>query len=211
MSKGDEVKKLGFADILRNDMKRLTSLDLMLAVVIGVIARIYMIVGSPAINVLLHGMGPLGDLINAASFLVVLYALLMLPGMIRLNGITAWLTAMLMAIFRILTGDPWGVVALQAYFLAGFFTWLTLAALRYKLKLFHWFIAAFVWTFWVDLIFGLYFAIWPLFGSVILGWIFYLIVQRIICGFLVAIVLFYAYRALTKVEAMRGIIITKYL
>lgn len=199
---------MGLGEEIRKDIANFGTLDLMLAVVIGVIARIYMIVGSPAINVLIHGMGPLGDLINAATFLVPLYAVLMLPGTIRLNGVSAWLAAVLMSIFRMLTGDPWGIVALQAYFVAGLFTWIVLAAFRYRLTFPVWFAAAFIWTFFVDLIFGFYFGIWPLLGSEALGWFFYLIVQRLVCGFEVAIVLFFVYKALTGVEAMRGTIVT---
>ncbi|MEM3061497.1 MAG: hypothetical protein QW265_03720 [Candidatus Bathyarchaeia archaeon] len=200
---------MSFKETLSADAKGLSSLDIMLAVVIGVISRIYMLVGSPAINVIIHGMGVLGDFVNAATFLVPLYAILILPGAMRSNGITAWLAAMLMSILRLLTGDPFGWIACQAYLVAGFFTWLVLAYFKYKPRYLPWFAAAFVWTFWVDLIFGIYFGIWPWMGSMILGLIAYLILERIINGIIVAAVILYAIRALQKVESLRGVIVQR--
>jgi hypothetical protein len=200
---------MGFGENLRTDLKNFGTLDIMLAVVFGVIMRIYMIIGSPLINILLHGSGVVGDMINACLFLLPLYALLLLPGGIRSNGLTCWLAAVLMSLVRVFTGDPFGIIALQAYLVAGLGTWLTLAAMGYRRNFKTWFVSAFVWTFFVDGVFGIYFGVFPFLGSFAAGLAMYLIVERIINGLLVgAIVLGLLIRS-EKVASVRAMMVTR--
>jgi len=193
---------------MRDDVKRIGSLDIMLAVVFAVIVRVYMIIGSPLVNLVLHGMGPVGDTLNAVTLLVPLYVLLMLPGAMRSNGLTAMLTAVLQSLIRTLTGDAFGIVALQSYFVGGLLSWIVLAAFKYKRNYITWLAAAFAWTFGVDMWFVIYIGVFPLFGSFALGLLYYATVERFLNALIVGAIILLALKRLERVESVRGIITT---
>jgi ABC-type thiamin/hydroxymethylpyrimidine transport system permease subunit len=190
---------------MRDDVKRIGSLDIMLAVVFAVIVRVYMIIGSPLVNLVLHGMGPVGDILNVVTLLVPLYVLLMLPGAMRSNGLTAMLTAVLQSLIRTLTGDAFGIVALQSYFVGGFIAWVCMAAFQYKRTYLHWISSAFCWTFGVDMMFAVYIGIFPLFGSMVLGILLYAFVERFLNAIIVGPIILLVLLRLSRVESVRGI------
>ncbi len=181
-------------------------MDLMVAVVFGVVVRVVMIIGSPVINVLFHGMGPIGDLANALTLLWVIYSMMLIPGALRRNGLVPLVTAEVMSLLRVVTGDAFGFIAVQAYLAAGVFALITLNLFRHSLGYLEWFVNSFVWTFWVDFIFGLYFGVFPFLGDLLLGWVWYLIVCRIANAIPMMFVVPLVTKALMGMEALRPVV-----
>jgi len=199
---------MGIIQEMKNDLKSLSSVDIMLAVVFGVIARLYMVVGSPLINVIAPAAGPLGYLVAGVLLLPPLYWILILVIAIRSNGFTGWLAAMFMSALRLFTGDPFGAIAMQAYAIGPLLAWISFAAFKYKRTKVAWVVSAFVWGYTVDLIFGLYRGIWPVFGSYLLGHVWFAF-TRVLQALIVGLVLYGIIPSLMKIEALRGMMVVK--
>ena len=198
---------MSFSEEFKLSLSKFGTMDLIVGVVMGVIVRVVMIVGSPVINVLFHGMGPIGDLGNALTLLPLIYALMLLPGALRRNGLVPIVAAETMSIIRVVTGDPFGFIAVQAYLAAGFFAWVTLTMFHHSLGWIQWYINSFVWTFWVDLIFGFYFGVFPFLGDIVLGWVWYIIVCRLVTALPCTILVILLTKALLRVEALRPVVV----
>ena len=192
---------------IKHDISNFGTMDLMVAVVFGVVVRVVFIVGSPIINVFFHGLGPIGDLVNALTLLWVVYSMMLIPGALRRNGLVPLVATEVMSLLRVVTGDPYGFIAVQAYLAAGIGALITLNYFKHSLGYVQWFINSFVWTFFVDLVFGLYFSVYPFLGDMLLGWLWYLIVCRIANAIPMMFVIPIVTKSLLGMEALRPVVV----
>jgi len=184
------------------DLRALDTTDIVIGVILGVIARIYMIFASPIVNVMLHGLGPLGDTLWT-PFIAVNVMLVALPLGLRKNGIPCVIAGTTMGVVRLLTGDPFGVQATLGYFLGTLAFWVAAAGLNYKLNWRNWFISLFAFVWVLEGVFGVFWGIWPLFESMVLGYIKYLFIDRIVETLFATIFTVPIVGALLKVQSLR--------
>lgn len=195
-----------FVNNMRADLANFKTADILVAVIIAVVARVYALFGSPAANAWLQAMGPVGQFL--ATFAIgILYFILILAAVIRGNFVVVWVAAVLMAVIRILTGDPFGPVALQAYLVGGFTGWAAFSVMGNRHSFLGWMVAAWWFSMGVDFVFyTFYIAPAPILGSVQMGWFMTVVVYRIILGIVMGALLKPVGDALYRTSVLRGIV-----
>lgn len=190
---------------LRNDLKSFKAIDLVVAVITGVVAWVYMLAGSPLINSVAQSMGPIG-LFFAAFLLAVLYILLTLGYPIRKSGLVILVAMLVQASMRLITGDPFGFIALQAYIVGGPLVWFATATFKsYSNSFGKWVLIGAMCHFFVDGIFYIYLGVTPLFGSLLLGYLWAYVGASLLTGILIALAQTQIYKALNRTRAIRQI------
>lgn len=190
---------------LSADIKSFRAVDLVVAVITGVVAWAYMLVGSPLINSVAQSMGPIG-LFFAAFLLAILYILLTLGYPIRKSGLVILIAMLIQASMRLITGDPFGFIALQAYLVGGPLIWFATAFFReYSNSFAKWMLIGAMCHFLVDGIFYIYLGVSPLFHSELLGYLWAYGGASIFTGFLIALGQTQLYKGLAKSKAIRQI------
>jgi ABC-type thiamin/hydroxymethylpyrimidine transport system permease subunit len=193
-------------DNLRASLASFKTADLLVAVVFAVVARIYLLVGSPLANAWLQSMGPVGQFL--ATFAIgIVYFILLLAAVIRGNMLVTWVAGVLMAIIRVLTGDPFGPVALQAYAFGGFTGWVAFAAMGNRHTYLSWMVTAWWFSMGLDFVFyTFYLPVAPLLGSTVIGWFVVVVLYRMLLGVILGALVKPAGDALQRSEALRGIV-----
>jgi hypothetical protein len=154
---------------LMQDVKSFRAVDLIVGVITGVVAWAYMLVGSPLINSVAQSMGPVGLLIGA-FLLAILYILLTLGYPIRKSPLVFVVAMLVQAAMRLITGDPFGFIAVQAYVIGAPLIWILSSFWGdYKTSFWRWVWIGALCHFLVDGIFYLYLGVAPLFGSKLYG------------------------------------------
>jgi hypothetical protein len=194
-----------FTKNLKNELKSFKAIDLVVAVITGVVAWAYMLAGSPLINSVAQSMGPIGLLIGA-FLLAILYILLTLGYPIRKSGLVILVAMLVQASMRLLTGDAFGFIALQAYAIGGPLIWfVTLMFKKYSNSFWNWLLIGALCHFLVDGIFYIYLGVAPLFGSVLLGYLWAYVGASIVTGTLIAIAQQQIYKGLERSRAIKQI------
>jgi hypothetical protein len=197
--------QLGIGEVLKKDFTSFGATDVAVAVVMGVIARAYMLVMSPLANVYLRGLGPIGDTINSASGYALLFALVALAAAIRSNGLTGLVSASVMAIVRVVTGDPFGVFSLPAFAFGAILGWLGMAALQYKKSYRNWLIWSFLWATGIQIIFMLLWGVYPILGSLEFGWIKLLTLDDILTAIVMGTIVYGLDKQLSGVQGLKTV------
>ncbi len=195
-----------FVKNMRADIASFRTADILVAVIIAVVARVYSLFGSPVANAWLQAMGPVGQFF--ATYAVgILYFILILAAVIRGNFFVAWVAAVLMAVIRVLTGDPFGPVAFQAYLLGGFTGWVAFAMMNNRHTFLAWMVAGWWFSMGVDFVFyTFYIPVAPIAESPVLGWVVTVVIYRIILGVVMGALLKPVGDALYRSEVLRGIV-----
>lgn len=194
---------------LQADVKSFRALDLIVAVITGVVAWAYMLAGSPLINSVAQSMGPIG-LFFASFLLAILYILLTLGYPIRKSGLVILVAMLVQAVMRLITGDPFGFIALQAYLVGGPLIWFATALFRdYSNSFAKWLLIGAMCHFFVDGIFYLYLGVSPLFHSELLGYLWAYGGASLLTGALIALGQRQLYKGLEKNKAIRQIWVTR--
>jgi hypothetical protein len=190
---------------LMDDVRSFRAIDLIVGVITGVVAWAYMLVGSPLINSVAQGMGPIG--IFFASFLLaILYILLTLGYPIRKSGLVFLVAMLTQAGMRLITGDPFGFIALQAYAIGGPLIWFaTLGWDEYKSSFWRWTLIGGLCHFLVDGIFYFYLGVAPLLGSMLYGYLWSFGGASIFTGMLIAAGQLALYPMLSSTKAIKQI------
>ncbi|CAB1127775.1 membrane protein of unknown function [Candidatus Hydrogenisulfobacillus filiaventi] len=150
-------------------------------------------------------MGPIG-LLLAAFLLAVLYILLTLGYSIRKNGLVILVAMLIQATLRLVTGDPFGFIALQAYLVGGALIWLATTFFRdYRNSFAQWLLIGSLCHFLVEGIFYLYLGVAPLFGSALLGYLWAYGGASLVTGSLIALGQIRLYSSLARARAIRPI------
>lgn len=194
---------MGVMAQLKTDISSFDATDLMIAVVLAVVGRVYMIFGSPIANVLFHGMGPIGDGLNV----VILSPFLIMRafgGAMRKNGLTAFVCIMLVAILRLLTGDPFGFILIQSGLVGGIFLWFTMAAFEYKFDYKHWILYGIVFAVAIENVWVAYWEVWPVAGSWWLGWGVYNM-WNLLKGIIIGVVCMRLYATMSRYRSLRSL------
>jgi len=190
---------------LKTEFKNFKAIDLVVAVITGVVAWAYMLAGSPLINSVAQSMGPIGLLIGSI-LLAILYILLTLGYPIRKSGLVILVAMIVQASMRLLTGDAFGFIALQAYIIGGPIIWLVSLSFKgYRNKFLPWFVIGFLCHFLVDGIFYLYLGVAPLFGSKVLGYLWAYVGSSMVTGSLIALGQLQLYKGLERSKALKQI------
>ncbi len=194
-----------FLKNLKADLTGFKAIDLVVAVITGVVAWAYMLAGSPLINSVAQSMGPIG-LFFAAFLLAILYILLTLGYPIRKSGLVILVAMLVQASMRLLTGDAFGFIALQAYAIGGPLIWFTTALFKgYSNSFWKWFVVGALCHFLVDGIFYIYLGVAPLFGSVLLGYLWAYVGASFVTGALIAVGQMQIYKGLERSRAIKQI------
>jgi hypothetical protein len=190
---------------LMDDVRSFRAIDLIVGVITGVVAWAYMLVGSPLINSVAQGMGPIG--IFFASFLLaILYILLTLGYPIRKSGLVFLVAMLTQAGMRLITGDPFGFIALQAYAIGGPLIWFaTLGWDDYKSSFWRWTWIGGLCHLLVDGIFYFYLGVAPLLGSMLYGYLWSFVGASIFTGMLIALGHLALYPMLANTKAIKQI------
>src|SRR5215216_4809892 len=167
---------------MRRDIANFKTSDILVAVIFAVVARLYALFGSPAANAWLQSMGPSGQFL--ATFAIgVLYFILLLAAVIRGNFLVCYVASVLMAVIRILTGDPFGPVALQSYLFGGLTGWIAFAAMGNRHTYVSWMVTSAFYAMGLDFVFyTFYLPVTPILGSDLLGWFVLVVVYRVLLG-----------------------------
>ncbi|MEJ0096474.1 MAG: hypothetical protein WDN46_24605 [Methylocella sp.] len=190
---------------LMDDVRTFRAVDLIVGVITGVVAWAYMLVGSPLINSVAQGMGPLG-LFFASFLLAVLYVLLTLGYPIRKSGLVFLVAMLVQAGMRLITGDPFGFIALQAYIIGGPLIWFaTLGWSEYKSSFWRWVWIGALCHLLVDGIFYFYLGVAPVAGSMTLGYIWAFGGASLLTGVLIALIQLAIYPMLSGTKAIKQI------
>jgi len=190
---------------MKDDFKTFGATDVAVAVVLGIIARAFMLIASPLANVYLRGLGPAGDTINALLAYPILFGLVALAGAIRSNGLTALVCAWVMAIVRSFTGDPFGIFALEAFTVGGIMAWFGMAALRYKQTTVNWLLWSFLWATGIQIAFIFIWGVYPIYGSMQLGWAKLLTLDDIITAVVMCAIVVGLSRKLSAVQGLKSV------
>lgn len=198
-----------FIKNLQADIKSFRAIDLIVAVITGVVAWAYMLAGSPLINSVAQSMGPIG-LFFASFLLAVLYILLTLGYSIRKSGLVILVAMLVQAIMRLITGDPFGFIALQAYIVGGPLIWFATALFRdFSNSFAKWLLIGAMCHFFVDGIFYLYLGVSPLFHSELLGYLWAYGGASLLTGSLISFGQMQLYKGLERNKAIRQIWVTQ--
>ncbi len=190
---------------LVDDIKTFRAVDLIVGVITGVVAWAYMLVGSPLINSVAQSMGPIG-LFFASFLLAILYILLTLGYPIRKSGLVFVVAMLVQASMRLITGDPFGFIALQAYIIGGPLIWFsTLFWSEYRTSFTRWLLIGGLCHFLVDGIFYIYLGIAPLGGSMLYGYLWAYGGASLLTGALIAIGQIQLYKLLSGSRAIKQI------
>ncbi len=193
-------------NIMRSDLRNFGTTDIMVAVVFAVVSRVYALFASPVINAWLRSLGPVGQSISP-FITTILYFLILMAVIVRGNALVAFLAAVLMAAIRVFTGDPFGPVALQAYFFGGLIGWIAFAAMRNSFSYKGLAVMGAIFSIGVDFIFlGFYLPVSPMFGSELMGKFIQIFIYRIIMGLMLGVLLLYTGRWMYRSEALRGVV-----
>lgn len=195
-------------EMLKNDIRSFKAIDLVVAVITGVVAWAYMLAGSPIINNVLHSIGPIGYFL-AAFLLSILYILLTLGYSIRKSGLVILVAMLVQATMRLITGDPFGFIALQAYIIGGPIIWLITAGFKNTEKnmFAKWLLIGFMCHFFVDGLFYIYLGVTPIFGSMLLGYLWAYVGASLITGIGVGVGHVSLYKWISKSKAINQIYI----
>jgi hypothetical protein len=170
-----------------DDVRTFRAVDLIVGVITGVVAWAYMLVGSPLINSVAQSMGPIG-LFFAAFLLAILYILLTLGYPIRKSPLVFVVAMLVQASIRLITGDPFGFIAVQAYVIGGPLIWILSSFWsEYKSSFWRWVWIGGLCHFIVDGIFYFYLGVAPLFGSMLYGYLWAFGGASLLTGVLIAL------------------------
>lgn len=190
---------------LLDDIKSFKAVDLMVGVITGVVAWAYMLVGSPLINSVAQSMGPIG-LFFAAFLLAILYILLTLGFSIRKSGLVILVAMLVQASMRLITGDPFGFIALQAYLLGGPIIWLVTTLFgEYKSSFGRWLLIGALCHLLVDGVFYVYLGVAPVLGSQLYGYLWAYGGASIFTGVLIALGQLQLYKMLANSRSIKQI------
>lgn len=188
-----------------DDVKSFRSVDLIVGVITGVVAWAYMLVGSPLINSVAQSMGPIG-IFFAAFLLAILYILLTLGYVIRKSGLIFVVAMLVQASMRLITGDPFGFIALQAYIIGGPLIWLaTMGFSEYENSFWRWTWIGGLCHLLVDGIFYIYLGVAPLLGSIVYGYLWSYGGASIFTGMLIALGQMQLFKILSDSKAIKQI------